>query len=122
MSIDKQTKKISEILIEIGKKINEDPKFLDELSKFMNSPLSASKQIDIDIAKINSLDLFQLIRENTEEEVEDKLSDFNIKELREILKKYRFGSPSTLRTTPQIKKYILNQLMQRKTDVFRSNI
>ena len=120
MSYKRDTKKLGDILIEIGQKINQDPSFIGQLDKFVNSSTKTDKDSIINFEKINSIDLFNLIREKTEKEVEDTLSEFNIKELREILKKYRFGSPSTLRTNVQLKKYILNQLNQRKTDVFRN--
>lgn len=117
----KEMKKVGDVMTRLGQKIAEDPTFIDELDKFLLRAINESKPANIDMAKINNVDLFQLIRERNEDYIDLILSDFNLKELRELLKKYRFGSPSTLKTTSQIKSYIINQLRQRKTDVFRNN-
>jgi hypothetical protein len=118
--IAKETKKVGEILIRIGVLLNENPLFIKRLEEFINSSTSPEKETSIDFAKVNNIDLFHLIREKPLDEVENILNDFTVKELRELLKKYRFGSPSKLKTQSQIKYYIINQLNQRKTDVFHT--
>jgi len=117
----KEIKKVSEILIRIGVLLNENPSFINQLEEFISLSTTLTKETPIDFDKIDKIDLFQLIREKTEDQVESILSDFTVKELREILKKYHFGSPSKLRTPSQIRQYILNQLNQRKTDVFHNS-
>lgn len=111
-------KRIGEIFIKIGQYLKNNPQFINQLEELLKLQEAPVQEMSIDFEKINKLDLFQAIREKTEIEVEQSLSDFNIKELREILKKYRFGSPSKLKTIPQIKEHIIHQLRQRKTDVF----
>lgn len=116
-----ESKKLGDLFIKIGQNLKSNPTFINELETLLKNDTDTSKQFAIDFEKINQIDLFQLIRDKTENEVRMMLSEFNIKELREILKKYRFGSPSKLKTDYQIKEYILNQLTQRKTDVFQSH-
>jgi hypothetical protein len=118
--VAKEAKKVGEILIRIGVLINENPLFINRLEEFISSSTLIKNDIPIDFDKINKIDLFQLIREKSEGEVENILSDFSIKELRELLKKYHFGSSSKLKTQSQIKFHIMNQLNQRKTDVFHT--
>ncbi|MBE9597863.1 hypothetical protein [Pedobacter sp. MC2016-24] len=115
----KEVKQVSKVLIKLGNILNENPSFLYELDEFLDKSQNIEMEKSIDEEKINSIDLFKLIREKTEDELDIALEVFNIKELREILKKYRFGSPSKLRSTSQIRGFIINQLKQRKTDVFQ---
>lgn len=116
-----EIKRLGEVLIKIGQNLKNNPSFISQLEGLLKIDENMAKQISIDFDKINNIDLFQLIREKTEGEVEQILSDYNIKELRELLKKYHFGSSSKLKTVVQIKAHILNQLVQRKTDVFHTH-
>jgi hypothetical protein len=115
-----QFKKFSDLLVKITNLANNDPLFINKLEMFINSNNELEIKPSLDQNRINEIDLFQIIREKKEEEVEKILSEFNVYELRAILKKYRFGSPSKLKTVSQLKNYILNQLRQRKTDVFQN--
>lgn len=115
-----ESKRLGELLIKIGQNLKNNPAFISQLEGLLKIDENTAKQLPIDFDKINNIDLFLLIREKTEIEVEQILSDFNIKELRELLKKFHFGSSSKLKTVPQIKSHILNQLLQRKTDVFHT--
>lgn len=116
----KEIKKVGEILIKIGQVLNDNPSFINDLEKFIASASSQKKQNNVDFEKINNIHLFQLIREKSESDVENILSDLTVIELRELLKIYRFGSPAKLKTALQLQHYILNQLRQRKTDVFHN--
>jgi|GEM_PF-6176677 len=116
----KDNKQVGEILIKLGQALKTNPLLITQLEEFLNLQKGFASDTAIDFEKIGNLDLFQLIRERTEDEVDQILSSFNLKELREILKRYRFGSPSKLKTPSQIKHHILHQLRQRKTDVFHN--
>lgn len=117
---NKDIVRLSTIFTNIGERLKSDPRFIDRLEKLVTSDEKDAELATIDFEKINSLDLFQLIRDKSQNEVDEMLSSFTLKELREILKKYRFGSSSKLKTTEQLKKFIINQLVQRKTDVFQN--
>lgn len=113
-----QFKKFGDILVKITTLANNDPLFINKLEVFINNSEGPSSKPVVDQKKIDEIDLFSLIREN-KEIVEQILSELSIAELRAILKKYHFGSSSKLKTPLQLKNYILNQLNQRKTDVFQ---
>jgi hypothetical protein len=115
----KEIEKLGQMLIEIGTRLKQDPQLMKQLEEFLQIVRQKDeKSVFVDLDKVNRIDLFQLAREKNSEELANILSSFNLKELREILKKYRFGSPSKLKTGSQIINYILNQLNQRKIDVF----
>lgn len=118
----RETQKFGTIIKAIGEKIIRNPKFLEDLEYFLKSyPGKDVKAEDkIDYEKINNLNIFQLSKEKTETELENILSNFSLKELRELLKKYHLRSPSKLKTTASLIKYAVLQLKQRNTDVFRS--
>lgn len=118
--MNKNDKKIAEILIKIGQCLRDNPDFINQLDAFLNAQKNTNKSEQINLATVASLDLFQLIREEAESKVEERLLNLNIKELRELLKKYRFGSSSKIKTEKQIVDHIMNQLRQRKIDVFQS--
>lgn len=118
---NKDILRLSNIFTKIGERLKSDPGFIDRLEKTVTSDEKDSELTTIDFEKINSLDLFQLIRDKSQNEVDEMLSSFTLKELRGILKKYRFGSSSKLKTTEQLRKFIINQLVQRKTDVFQNS-
>ena len=117
---NKEANNLGVMLVRIGERLKSNPDFFTQLEDFINSYEREGQRTNVDSVKIDSLDLFQLIREKSQDEVDHLLAEFSIKELRELLKKYRFGSSSKLKTPTQIRKYIFNQLVQRKTDVFQN--
>lgn len=118
----RENQKFGNIFKAIGEKIIGNPKFLEDLEHFLKSYPDKNEFVNenIDYDKINRVNLIQLGKEKTEEELEEILSDFSLKELRELLKKYHLGSPSKLKTNVSLIKYAVFQLKQRSTDVFRT--
>jgi|WetSurMetagenome_2_1015567.scaffolds.fasta_scaffold108794_2 hypothetical protein len=115
--------KFGDILIKIGKRIKDNPLFINKLEKFLDSELdNPEKKLLIDDEKIEKLDLYNIAKDKTADELDIILSEFSLYELKAILKKYRFGVSNKLKTSEQIRPYIINQLKKRSIDVFMSEV
>ena len=116
---EKENKEIAQLLINIGKAIQNNPDFIKKLDTFIKKNSKPLPKEKINLEKINSTDLYKLSKEKTIGEIEAILADFSLKELKAISKKYRFGNPSKIRTVAKMQEHIINQLQKRQTDVFR---
>ena len=113
--------KLGDILIKIGDRIKEDPSFLNQLEKLLDSKTPVKEEkTPIDLTKIADLDLYYLAKHKSDQELESILFEFSSLELKGILKKYRFGVSPNHKTAKQIVPFVIHQVRQRTTDVFRT--
>lgn len=122
----KISEKIGEILIKLGTKLKNDPDFIEDLEALLDGVNSENADTDPSNGvprqeKIDELDLYELAKSKTDEELEKVLTEFSVKELKIILKKYHFGVSSKQRTAKLIIPHIINHLRKRTTDVFKDS-
>jgi hypothetical protein len=113
----KDIKRIGEVINTIFTLADKDVNFITRIEEFLTScqapvpvtPVKPAKKIaEASNNTLDKIDLFQLIREQPETEVEKMLDGLTVKDLKQLLKRYHFGSPSKLKSAAQVKDYILN--------------
>lgn len=67
---------------------------------------------------LDAINLFDMAKSTTEEEMIKQLMQFNIKELKFLQKKYNLGG-SNIKSQKAIVEYIVDQMQKRSVDVFR---
>ncbi len=67
---------------------------------------------------LNTINLFDMAKSMSKEEMIDKLMQFNIKELKILQKKYNLGG-SNIKSQKGIVEYIVDQMQKRSVDVFK---
>lgn len=68
---------------------------------------------------LDAINLFDMAKSTTEEEMIKQLMQFNIKELKFLQKKYNLGG-SNIKSQKTIVEYIVDQMQKRSVDVFRN--
>ncbi len=114
----KDSSNIAQLLINLGKAIQNDSSIIPKLEEFLKENTKSTKSEEIDFEKINSLDLYALVKTKSEEEINSLMSEFSLKELKAISKKYHFGVPPRIRSAKKMKEHIFHQLQKRNVDVF----
>lgn len=112
---------IAEVLILIGKRMQSDPDFINILYQFLEEKSSKNVILNDSKATIEKIDFYEMIKNNNISEIQNVLEQFNTRELKHIIKKYRFSVPINLKTEKYLREYIIKQLTQRTTDVFMDN-
>ena len=67
---------------------------------------------------LESINLFDMVKSTSKEEMIKKLMQFSIKELKFLQKKYNLGG-SNIKSQKSIVEYIVDQMQKRSVDVFR---
>ena len=134
------SEKLSDILIKLGYKLKNDPEFILEIEKILNSNLTVTDQSNKNIpkikvkkvstkslqntpvinSKIEEFDLYSLAESKTDDELINLLFTFSVPELKMVLKKYHFGISPKQKTASLMVPFIVDQVRKRTKDVFRN--
>jgi hypothetical protein len=106
------------VLIALGEAIKGNPKIVLD---FINSVQieKSSKEERSDFNRIKNFNLYELAKDKTKDELICQLKQFDVAELRYLIKELRLGSTKA-KSIDNLSEYIADQAKKRTTDVFQN--